>query len=125
VLGQIIQFVIAAVSMNEVGSASGVMEASQQLSTSLGVAVLGAIFLAVFKSHPATEALWATAWICLVPLAVAFALVFLLPYKPSRNQKTGPRHHRRRCTLRSGTLRVIGPSLRWCVRLMAPCHSAQ
>jgi predicted MFS family arabinose efflux permease len=39
VLGQIIQFVIAAVSMEEVGSASGVMEATQQLSTSLGVAV--------------------------------------------------------------------------------------
>ncbi len=79
VLGQIIQFVIAAVSMHEVGSASGVMEASQQLSTSLGVAVLGTIFLAVFKSHAATEALRATAWVCLVPLAAAFALVFLLP----------------------------------------------
>ena len=79
VLGQIIQFVIAAVSMNEVGSASGVMEASQQLSTSLGVAVLGTIFLAVFTSHPATEALRVTAWICLAPLAAAFALVFLLP----------------------------------------------
>ena len=79
VLGQIIQFVIAAVNMNEVGSASGVMEASQQLSTSLGVAVLGTIFLAVFKSHTATEALRATAWVCLVPLAAAFALVFLLP----------------------------------------------
>jgi EmrB/QacA subfamily drug resistance transporter len=79
VLGQIIQFVIAAVSMNEVGSASGVMEASQQLSTSLGVAVLGTIFLAVFRNHPATEALRDTAWVCLVPLAAAFALVFLLP----------------------------------------------
>jgi EmrB/QacA subfamily drug resistance transporter len=79
VLGQIIQFVIAAVSMNEVGSASGVMEASQQLSTSLGVAVLGTIFFAVFKSHPATEALRATAWLCLVPLTAAFGLVFLLP----------------------------------------------
>jgi EmrB/QacA subfamily drug resistance transporter len=79
VLGQIIQFVIAAVSMSEVGSASGVMEASQQLSTVLGVAVLGTIFLAVFKSHPATDALRATAWVCLVPLTAAFALVFLLP----------------------------------------------
>ena len=79
VLGQIIQFVLAAVSMNEVGSASGVMEASQQLSTSLGVAVLGTIFFSVFKHHLATEALRVTSWVCLIPLAAAFALVFLLP----------------------------------------------
>src|SRR6185437_1662426 len=51
VLGQLIQFILAAVSMNEVGSASGVMEASQQLSTSLGVAILGTIFFALFKHH--------------------------------------------------------------------------
>ena len=79
VLGQIIQFVLAAVSMNEVGSASGVMEASQQLSTSLGVAVLGTIFFSVFKHHLATDALRITSWVCLVPLSAAFALVFLLP----------------------------------------------
>jgi MFS family permease len=79
VLGQLIQFILAAVSMNEVGSASGVMEASQQLSTSLGVAVLGTIFFALFKDHPATEALRVTSWACLVPLAAAFIFVFLLP----------------------------------------------
>jgi EmrB/QacA subfamily drug resistance transporter len=79
VLGQIIQFILAAVSMNEVGSASGVMEASQQLSTSLGVAVLGTIFFARFSHHPATDALRVTSWVCLIPLAAAFVLVFLLP----------------------------------------------
>ncbi|MGI8678399.1 MAG: MFS transporter [Jatrophihabitans sp.] len=79
VLGQIIQFILAAVSMNEVGSASGVMEASQQLSTALGVAVLGTIFFTVFKHHLATDALRITSWLCLIPLAAAFALVFLLP----------------------------------------------
>src|ERR1700722_3958 len=79
VLGQLIQFILAAVRMNEVGSASGVMEASQQLSTSLGVAVLGTIFFAMFKHHPATDALRITSWVCLVPLAAAFIFVFLLP----------------------------------------------
>jgi EmrB/QacA subfamily drug resistance transporter len=79
VLGQIIQFILAAVSMNEVGSASGVMEASQQLSTALGVAVLGTIFLTLFKHHPPTDALRVTSWVCLAPLTVAFLLVFLLP----------------------------------------------
>lgn len=79
VLGQIIQFVIAAVSMNEVGSASGVMEASQQLSTALGVAALGTIFLTLLEHHPAAAALSVTSWVCLIPLAAAFALVFRLP----------------------------------------------
>lgn len=79
VLGQIIQFILAAVSMNEVGSASGVMEASQQLSTALGVAVLGTIFFALFTHHPATDALRITSWVCLIPLAGAFILIFLLP----------------------------------------------
>ena len=86
VLGQLIQFILAAVSMNEVGSASGVMEASQQLSTSLGVAVLGTIFFALFKHHPATDALRITSWACLVPLAAAFTFVFLLP-KPAREEE--------------------------------------
>jgi hypothetical protein len=64
------------------------MEASQQLSTSLGVAVLGTIFLAVFKSHPATQALQTTAWVWLAPLTAAIALVFLLPRHAQ--QEAGP-----------------------------------
>jgi EmrB/QacA subfamily drug resistance transporter len=79
VLGQLIQFILAAVSMNEVGSASGVMEASQQLSTALGVAVLATIFLTVFKHHPPTDALRVASWVCLAPLTAAYVLVFLLP----------------------------------------------
>ncbi|MEV4349777.1 MFS transporter [Actinoplanes sp. NPDC049596] len=79
VLGQIIQFILAAVSMNEVGSASGVMEAAQQLATALGIAVLGTVFLAVLKHHPAADALRVTSWACLLPITVAFLLVFLLP----------------------------------------------
>ena len=82
VLGQIIEFILAAVRMNEVGSASGVMEASQQLSTSLGVAVLGTIFFSVLNRHLATDALRVTSWLCLLPLAAAFALVFRLPKHP-------------------------------------------
>jgi EmrB/QacA subfamily drug resistance transporter len=78
-LGQLFQFILTSVNMQEVGSASGVMEASQQLSTALGVAVLGTIFFSTFAHHPATDALRITAWLCLVPLVAAFALVFRLP----------------------------------------------
>jgi predicted MFS family arabinose efflux permease len=77
--GQLFQFVLTSVSMDEVGSASGVMEAVQQLSTSLGVAVLGTIFFSIFSHHLPSDALRVTAWCCLVPLAAAFLLVFRLP----------------------------------------------
>jgi hypothetical protein len=68
--------------MDEVGSASGVLEAAQQLSTSLGVAVLGTIFFSTFHQHVPSDALRVTAWACLAPLAVAFVLVFRLPMHP-------------------------------------------
>jgi hypothetical protein len=86
-IGQLFQFVLTSVSMEEVGSASGVMEAVQQLSTALGVAVLGTIFLSTFGHHAAPEALRATSWACLAPLAVAFVLVFRLPMH-AREEKT-------------------------------------
>ena len=76
---QLFGFVLNSVTMDEVGSASGVLEASQQLSTSFGVAVLGTIFFAAFDHHLATDALQVTAWACLVPLAGAFLFVFRLP----------------------------------------------
>jgi EmrB/QacA subfamily drug resistance transporter len=81
-LGQLFRFILSSVGMVEVGSASGVMEAVQQLSTALGVAVLGTIFFSTFDHHLPTDALRVTAWACLVPLALAFVLVFRLPMQP-------------------------------------------
>jgi EmrB/QacA subfamily drug resistance transporter len=78
---QLFGFVLNSVNMDEVGSASGVLEATQQLSTSLGVAVLGTIFFSVFDHHLPTDALQITAWACLIPLAGAFVLVFGLPMR--------------------------------------------
>jgi EmrB/QacA subfamily drug resistance transporter len=78
-IGQLFQFILSSVSMEEVGSASGVLEAVQQLSTALGVAVLGTIFFSTFNHHAPPDALRVTAWACLIPLALAFALVFRLP----------------------------------------------
>ena len=78
-IGQLFQFILTSVTMEEVGSASGVMEAVQQLSTALGVAVLGTIFFATFGHQLPTDARRVTALVCLVPLAAAFVLVFRLP----------------------------------------------
>ncbi len=81
-IGQLFRFILTSVNMDEVGSASGVMEAAQQLSTALGVAVLGTIFFATFDHSLPTDALRVTAWACLIPLAAAFVLVFRLPMHP-------------------------------------------
>lgn len=78
-LGQLFDFILAGVTMEEVGSASGVLEAVQQLSSAIGVAALGTIFFSAFGHGLPTHALAVTAWACLVPLAVAFFLVFRLP----------------------------------------------
>ncbi len=85
-IGQLFRFILTSVSMDEVGSASGVLEAVQQLSTSLGVAVLGTIFFSAFGHHLPSYALQITAWACLAPLAAAFVLVFRLPMHPREEQ---------------------------------------
>ncbi len=78
--GQILDFVLAGVDMDAIGSASGVLEAVQQLSSALGVAVLGTIFFSGL-GHPPTHAIEVTAWACLVPIVASFGLVFLLPMR--------------------------------------------
>ena len=78
-MGQLFDFILAGVGMGEVGSASGVLEAVQQLSSALGVAVLGTIFFSAFQVSFPTHALAVTAWACLAPIAAAFLLIFKLP----------------------------------------------
>jgi EmrB/QacA subfamily drug resistance transporter len=85
-IGQLFRFVLTSVSMDEVGSASGVLEAVQQLSTSLGVAALGTIFFATFAHNLPPDALRVTAWVSLVPLVAAFFLVFRLPMRPREDE---------------------------------------
>jgi EmrB/QacA subfamily drug resistance transporter len=86
---QLFGFVLNSVTMEEVGSASGVLEATQQLSTSLGVAVLGTIFFSALGHHLPTDALQITAWACLAPLAGAFLFVFRLPMHSREEEPAG------------------------------------
>jgi predicted MFS family arabinose efflux permease len=55
-IGQLFDFILAGVSMSEVGSASGVLEAVQQLSSAIGVAALGTVFFSAFDGHLPTHA---------------------------------------------------------------------
>ncbi len=85
-IGQLFDFILAGVTMDEVGSASGVLEAVQQLSSAIGVAALGTIFFSAFDGHLPTHALAITAWACLVPLAATFLLLFKLPMHARERQ---------------------------------------
>jgi len=87
-IGQLFRFILTSVTMDEVGSASGVLEAVQQLSTSLGVAVPGSILFSAFAHHLPSYALRITAWACLAPLAAAFVLVFGCPCSREKNRRT-------------------------------------
>ena len=84
--GQLFDFILAGVPMKEIGSASGVLEATQQLSTAIGVAALGTVIFSAFADHPPSHALAITAWACLVPLAITFLLVFALPMHAREQQ---------------------------------------
>jgi EmrB/QacA subfamily drug resistance transporter len=80
--GQLFDFVLAGVSLDEVGSASGVLNAVQQLASALGVAVLGTVFFSRFGGvQLPTSALSVTAWASLAPLALTALLVFRLPMR--------------------------------------------
>jgi EmrB/QacA subfamily drug resistance transporter len=70
---------------HQLGSASGVLEAVQQLGASLGIAVLSTVFFNAFGNHataavqPAVHAAELVTLLAAGLTAVAFALVFLLP----------------------------------------------
>ena len=85
-MGTLFDFILAGVGLNDVGSASGVLQAVQQLSGAIGVAALGTIFFSAFASHPPTHALAITAWACLAPVAITFALIFRLPMQAREPQ---------------------------------------
>ncbi|WP_147918299.1 MFS transporter [Ruania zhangjianzhongii] len=70
-IAPLFSFILAGVDDHEVGSASGVLTASQQLGSALGVATLGTLFTAT--SFSATLLAMGAA------LVLTFALVFLLP----------------------------------------------
>jgi len=118
-IGQLFRFILTNVSMDEVGSASGVFEATQQLSTALGVAVLGTIFFSAFDHHLPPHALQITAWTCLAPLAAAFLLVFRLPihareaqagdWASSDGPGTRSPRHARSCSSQARISSRLGP----------------
>jgi EmrB/QacA subfamily drug resistance transporter len=74
--------ILAGVGDHEVGSASGILQALQQLGMSLGVAGLGSLFFGLLGSNGTADFVAAsepTILVTVALLAAAFAIAFLLP----------------------------------------------
>jgi EmrB/QacA subfamily drug resistance transporter len=80
VFGPLFNVILAGVGEHEVGSASGTLNAIQQLGNSIGVALLATIFFSLLDhGHASPTAMTRTVLIAAALLAGAFALSFLLP----------------------------------------------
>jgi EmrB/QacA subfamily drug resistance transporter len=71
--------VLASVSDEETGSASGLLNALQQLATAIGVAVLGSLFFASLAGHGFGGSLQRTLWVQAGSVVVMLALTPLMP----------------------------------------------
>jgi EmrB/QacA subfamily drug resistance transporter len=82
-LPPLFDFVLAGVKDHEIGSASGVLNAIQQFSAALGIAVFATVFFAYLDAkHPPITAMKWTTLFSLIPLLLAFLAVFRLPRRP-------------------------------------------
>lgn len=80
VFGPLFNVILAGVGKHEVGSASGTLNAIQQLGNSIGVALLATIFFSVIDhGHGSPTAMIRTVLIAAALVTVAFGLSFLLP----------------------------------------------
>jgi EmrB/QacA subfamily drug resistance transporter len=80
VFGPLFNVILAGVADHEVGSASGTLNAIQQLGNSIGVAVLATIFFSLIDhGHSSPTAMTRTVLISAGLFVAAFALSFLLP----------------------------------------------
>ncbi len=81
ILSPLFSFVLAGVDDEEVGSASGTLNAVQQLGGAAGVALVGTLFFSVASRHGLSVAFAKCLWVELGSLVVCALLVFLLPHE--------------------------------------------
>lgn len=82
VAGSLFGFILAAVADDEVGSASGVLNALQQLASAVGIAVLGTVFFGALPSPGYVAGLERVTVVVAGVAVAAMALVLLLPRHP-------------------------------------------
>ena len=82
ILAPLFSFVLAELADEEVGSASGMLNATQQLASAAGVALIGTLFFSVVSRHGFSAAFHTCLWVEFAALAACGLLVLLLPKKP-------------------------------------------
>jgi hypothetical protein len=82
VLAPLFNFILAGVDDHEVGSASGTLNAMQQLGGAIGIAALGTLFFSTATDAGMLVAVERTLWCEAALLVVVAALTFLLPMRP-------------------------------------------
>jgi EmrB/QacA subfamily drug resistance transporter len=80
-LSPLFDFVLAGVDDHEAGSASGVLNATQQLGGATGIALVGTLFFAVVSSHGMARAFADCLWVEVGGIAACALLVLLLPMR--------------------------------------------
>ena len=86
IVAPLFDIIIAAVQERELGSASGVLNAVQQLAGAVGVAMLGTVFFDALGGGHFHRALGRTIWVDIALIAVAIVLMPLMP-KRSRPEE--------------------------------------
>jgi len=81
-ISPLFDFILASVSDHEVGSASGVLNATQQLASAIGVAAIGTIFFSTLTRSGFAAAISRSLEIQLGIAAVLFVLALALPRRP-------------------------------------------
>ncbi|MDO8186111.1 MFS transporter [Conexibacter sp. JD483] len=86
VVAPLFSLVLAAVGDEEVGSASGVLNATQQLGAAVGIAVIGTVFFTVLGDRGFTAAFERVVWWVLALTAAAAVLALFLPMEPREEE---------------------------------------
>ena len=85
-ISPLFDFILASVRDHEVGSASGVLNAVQQLAGAIGVAAIGTIFFSTLSLDGFTAAISQSLEIQLGIAAVLFGLAWALPRRPREDE---------------------------------------
>jgi EmrB/QacA subfamily drug resistance transporter len=85
-IAPVFEIALAGVDPREVGSASGVLNAVQQLGAAIGVAVVGTVFFSVLESHGFVVALQRTLWLDVGLMVLVLALTPMLPRKAREHE---------------------------------------
>ncbi len=88
-ISPLFDFILASVGDHEVGSASGVLNAVQQLASAIGVAAIGTVFFSTLGRSGYPAAIRQCLMIELGVAAVLFVLASALPHRPCDAQKDG------------------------------------